>query len=80
MAVSTISTKGQITLPARLRNKLGLKPRDRVTIEAVEDAIVVKRAGDFLALEGFLGKALPRSKERGRMVHRAAEHTRGRLR
>ncbi len=78
MPISTISVKGQITLPARLRRKLGMRPNDRVVIEAVEDAIVIKRATDFFELEGFLGKALPEAEERRKMKRAAAAHTRGR--
>ena len=33
MATTSISTKGQVTLPVGLRRKLGLKPRDRVLVE-----------------------------------------------
>ena len=31
-----ISTKGQVVIPKEVREKLGLKPGDRVKIEAVE--------------------------------------------
>lgn len=77
MAISTISVKGQITLPAHLRRKLGLRPNDRVVIEAVEDAIVIKRAADLFALRGFLGKALPEAEERQKMKLAAAARMKG---
>jgi len=63
MAFTTVSSKGQITLPVQLRRKLGIRPGDRLQIEAVDDAILIRRAPDFFELEGFLGKALPRSEE-----------------
>ena len=63
MAVSTVSVKGQITLPASLRRQLGIKPHDRVLIELAEDAIVVKTALDLFEYEGFLGRGLPTAKE-----------------
>jgi AbrB family looped-hinge helix DNA binding protein len=80
MAISTISTKGQITLPVSLRKRLGMKPHDRVVIESTDDAIVIKRAVDFFELEGFLGKALPEAEERKRMLRAVSERAKGRAR
>ena len=77
MTVSTISSKGQITLPASLRRRLGMKPRDRVLIELADKAIVVKPAQDVFALEGFLGKALPGEEERRRARKSVAARNRG---
>ncbi len=74
MAISIISEKGQITLPAKMRRHLRLKPRDAVTIETVGDTIVIKRAVDFFELKGFLGNALPAEIERGRMHGTVADH------
>ena len=74
MAISTISEKGQITLPAKMRRQLKLKPRDSVTIETVGDSIVVKRAVDFFELKGFLGDALPAEVERKRMHGAVSRH------
>jgi AbrB family looped-hinge helix DNA binding protein len=77
MAVSTVSQKGQITLPARMRKKLGMRPHDRIVIETVDDAIVIRRASDFLELAGFLGKALPREEEIRQVRKDIARHVRG---
>jgi AbrB family looped-hinge helix DNA binding protein len=76
--VSTVSSKGQITLPAQVRRKLRIKPNDRVTIDAVDDAIVIKRAPDLFELKGFLGKAIPERQERERMRRAVAAHVKGR--
>ena len=77
MSMSTISSKGQITLPAALRRKLGIRARDRVTVELADDAIIIKLAANFLELEGFLGKALPPEVERKHLLKTAAAHGRG---
>jgi len=78
MPVSIVSAKGQLTLPARARKQLQIQPNDRVTVEVVGDAIVVRRARDFFALKGFLGKGLPAPEERKRMRRGVAEHAGGR--
>lgn len=36
-----IQEKGQVTLPAEVRRKLGLKKGDLVTVEATEDGVVI---------------------------------------
>ena len=40
--IGSVSTKGQVTLPAEIRHRLGIKPRDRVVM-ALEDGAVVVR-------------------------------------
>jgi len=77
MRVTTISSKGQITLPAQMRKKLRIKPNDRVTIDAVDDTLVIKRAPDLFELKGFLGKAIPQRRERERMQRAVAVHVKG---
>jgi AbrB family looped-hinge helix DNA binding protein len=77
MPMSTVSAKGQLTLPAQVRKKLRIQPNDRVTIEVMGDAIVVKRAPDFFALKGFLGTALSAAEERDRMRRGVAARGKG---
>ena len=74
MSVATVSSKGQITLPVQARRKLKIEPNDRVTIDAVDDAIVIKRAPDLFQLKGFLGKAIPEAQERARVRRAVAGH------
>lgn len=49
-----ISTKGQITIPAEIRKKLGLEPNDKVSIRLLNDEIVLKpiTKEDFFDLAG----------------------------
>lgn len=76
MSTTTVSTRGQITLPARLRNATGIKPRDRVLVEAVDRTIIIRAAPDLMQLYGFLGKALPEQEERISMAHGIERHIR----
>jgi bifunctional DNA-binding transcriptional regulator/antitoxin component of YhaV-PrlF toxin-antitoxin module len=73
MTVATVSTKSQITLPAAACREVGIKPHDRVLIEVSQGAIVVRAAPDFMALEGILGKALSREKEKELMARAIAD-------
>jgi AbrB family looped-hinge helix DNA binding protein len=74
MSISTISAKGQITLPAALRKKFGLMPRSRVVVESTADGILIRNAGDFFELYGFLGKGLGREAERAQMMKGIVAH------
>jgi len=76
MPISAISSKGQITLPAKLRKKFGLRPNDRVVVESTDEGILIRSAGNFFELDGFLGKGLPRDEERARMAKGVAAHLR----
>lgn len=40
--ISSMSPKGQITLPAEVRKRLKLKPKDQVAIEVEDDEIRIK--------------------------------------
>jgi AbrB family looped-hinge helix DNA binding protein len=77
MPISAISTKGQVTLPAKFRRKLRIGPNDKVVIEAAEDAIIIRKAPDFFALEGFLGKAVPLAEERQKAARHVARRNTG---
>ena len=77
MPLANVSSKGQVTLPARYRKQLGIQPQGRVVIEATDDAIVIRPAADLFALEGFLGKALSREEEREGAAHEAARDALG---
>lgn len=49
---SRLTQKGQVTIPAAMRERLGLKPRDRVRFEIADDAIVLKSA-ESAVLAGY---------------------------
>lgn len=41
---STVTQKGQVTIPKEIRQRLGLKPRDRVRFHVQEGAVTLARA------------------------------------
>jgi len=59
MTVSTITTKGQITIPGEIRRHLKLKPGDRVEflVEPDGKVILVPAAVDVSELKGLLAPA-----------------------
>jgi antitoxin PrlF len=58
MAAATLTSKGQITLPAEVRRALGLDARDRVEFVEVEPGRfeIVPATGSVTALKGMFGK------------------------
>ncbi len=41
--ITIVSDKGQIVIPASLRNKLGIKPRSKLLVYSTEDVIILKK-------------------------------------
>ncbi len=61
---STVSSKGQVTIPREIRTRLGLKEGDRVEFVVEDDKTVLKPAQDEEnPLRQFVG-ALPAFKSR----------------
>jgi AbrB family looped-hinge helix DNA binding protein len=62
---ATVTSKGQITIPKRVRDLMGIKPGSQVDFERAEDGRVVLvkvgkrvRASRFARLRGHAGKGL----------------------
>jgi antitoxin PrlF len=56
MSESTVTTKGQVTIPADIRKAMGLEAQDRVVFTTLLDGTVVMRAKtrSVVALKGML--------------------------
>lgn len=72
MSIATISSKGQITLPAEARRAIGVRAGDRVLVRVLEGAIVIEPTTDFLDLRGSVGPALPAEEEQQAMQDEAS--------
>jgi len=53
-----VTRKGQTTIPAEIREQLGIKEGDDLVVEAVDESVVFKRVPKLLDLAGvFAGHA-----------------------
>jgi AbrB family looped-hinge helix DNA binding protein len=48
----TVSPKGQITIPAAMREKYDIKAGDKILWEDSDNGLVLKKPKDFFLLEG----------------------------
>lgn len=55
MATATMTTKGQLTVPKEIRDRLGLRPGDRVEFLPSDETAVVMRKRRTLSLEEVMG-------------------------
>jgi AbrB family looped-hinge helix DNA binding protein len=55
MSISTLTKKGQVTIPKEIRNFLGIKEHDKVMFVRKDGDIIVKHiSGDIFDLRGSL--------------------------
>ncbi len=55
MSISTLTKKGQVTIPKEIRNILGIKEHDKVMFIKKDGDIIVKHiSGDIFDLRGSL--------------------------
>jgi AbrB family looped-hinge helix DNA binding protein len=58
---TTVTSKGQVTIPSEIREHLGIKPKDRVRFSVDPSGAVRVTAAPSRLLEGF-GAVAPRQK------------------
>ena len=56
MTLATISDKGQLTLPAPMRKRLGIKSRSKVEVEIRDSEIVIRPAKSVRDVAGIFAK------------------------
>ena len=59
MPTSSLTSKGQTTIPLEVRRKLGLKPGDKIDFVIGEDGLVILRpaTSDVTELKGLLKRS-----------------------
>jgi AbrB family looped-hinge helix DNA binding protein len=62
--IMVVSTKGQITLPSRVRTQFGIKSGDRIIGEYAKGGFIIRKPLDFFSLQGSLsGGKMPDNEE-----------------
>lgn len=74
MMHSTVTSRGQTTLPAALRARLGLKAGDRILYEERDGEVVLRVHPGVRAVAGMLRGELGRAPAEGFEEERAAAH------
>ena len=61
MPTATVTSKGQITIPVKVRKAMGLKPGTRIDFYQNEDGrfVLYPKTGSIKDLEGCLAKFIP---------------------
>lgn len=54
MLISTITQKGQVTIPKKIRDTLHLKANDRVIFVKRGNSVIIKPVKDVLSLRGSI--------------------------
>ena len=54
MSLAVVSSKGQITLPAKVRNLLNIHPKDKVQFIVRDDEVVIKPLRSLRELRGSI--------------------------
>lgn len=68
MSLATVSSKGQITLPAKIRTKLGIRSKDKVQFFVRNNEIIIKPLRSFRELRGTI---TPRKGDSRKAMHEA---------
>ena len=55
MKTSTLSSKGQVTIPKRIRDKLGIKPGDSIAFIENDEEILVKKEVKSPVFDRYVG-------------------------
>jgi AbrB family looped-hinge helix DNA binding protein len=62
--IMTVSTKGQITIPASIKTQYHIKVGDKVLCEPMDNGFIIKKPKDFFSLKGcFSGGKIPDDEE-----------------
>ena len=61
MHASKMTSKGQVTIPQKLRKLLGIRPGDKITFEASDNGkVLIRKIDDRVSLAGFLKNRIDR--------------------
>ena len=73
MSLATLTSKWQVTIPADVRKKLGLKPRERLSFQVSGESMVVRPVRDLMEFYGAGRDAVDRPQDFDRVREEATE-------
>lgn len=76
MATSTLTSKGQITIPKEIRDRLGVQEGDRIVFQFDEQGRLILRPETRDPLDGLVGILRHRAKERPATIEEMNEAVR----
>jgi AbrB family looped-hinge helix DNA binding protein len=56
---TSVTQKGQATIPAPIRKKLGIQPNTKIIFEIKEDEVIIKPVPDFFSMKGSIKSDKP---------------------
>ena len=79
MIIARVTSKGQITLPKKVREKLGVQPGEAVGFEEMDDQVFIRKAVVRSPFDKWVGKlGHLRGKRSDDIVKEARGHDNGR--
>lgn len=77
MEISTLTQKGQATIPKRIRDHLGLHPQEQIAFFIKDDTVILERASASTeelagALKQYALKRIPSNRELHQSIQSAA--------
>ena len=78
MLHSTVTSKGQTTIPERIRKALGIKPGDKLAYEVEGERATIRVHPGLRSLKGALASSKGKGMSFARIREAAAEAARGR--
>lgn len=62
MDANKITSKGQVTIPQKLRKMLGVRPGDKIVFEAIDDGkVLIRKIDSRVSLAAYLKNRIPKS-------------------
>jgi len=68
LRLMTITSQGQITIPADFRRQFGLEEQSKAVVEINDDKLVIEPLLDLLSLEGSLRRKAKKGKGIGKII------------
>jgi AbrB family looped-hinge helix DNA binding protein len=76
MSITTITKKGQITIPKSIRDKLAIKDNDKFSVKLVGNKTIIEKIPSLLELESSIKTIRERKKSNWKEIERKTHEAR----